>query len=240
MNNETSFRQITAITAILAAVLNVASTIIPLMALDFNFEFLADPGELLTAGLEPSAIELFHWGSVLVVFGWCLLFIPAALYLWFWLKPHSPGLVTLYTVLGLTGIVFCALVSAIGASFWPPMMAAYPQAAEAQREVLEVVFRAVTDFAFEGMYALNSILFGFWWLGIGLVLRVERRTLGIATAIMGVAILGAGIGWTFRVHPLARLEAFYFFEPIWAIWLGIVIWRRGEQGDHGMDGLAAT
>ena len=43
MNNETSFRQIAAITAIIAAVLNVASFVIPLMALDFNFGFLADP-----------------------------------------------------------------------------------------------------------------------------------------------------------------------------------------------------
>lgn len=231
MNNETSFRQIAAITAIIAAVLNVASFVIPLMALDFNFEFLADPGGLIAAGLEPGAIELFHWGSVLVIFGWCLLFIPATLYLWFWLRPLNPGLITLYTVLGLTGIVLCVVNSTIGASFWPPMMVAYPQAAEAQREVLEVVFRAITDFAFEGMYALNSILFGLWWLGIGLALRAERRILGIATAIMGVAVLGAGFGWLLRVDPLARLELFYFFESFWAIWLGIVIWRRGEQSE---------
>ncbi len=120
------------------------------------------------------------------------------------------------------------------------MMVAYPQAAEAQREVLEVVFRAITDFAFEGMYALNSILFGLWWLGIGLVLRGERRILGIATAIMGVAILGAGIGWLFRVDPLARLEAFYFFESFWLLWLGIVIWRRGEQNEPVLEEAATA
>ncbi len=169
-----------------------------------------------------------------------MLFIPAALYLWFWLRPLNPQLITLYTVLGLTGIVLCVVNSTIGASFWPPMMAAYPQAAEAQREVLEVVFRAITDFAFEGMYALNSILFGLWWLGIGLVLRGERRILGIATAIMGVAILGAGIGWLFRVDPLARLEMFYFFESFWLLWIGIVIWRRGERSGQRVEAAATV
>ena len=120
------------------------------------------------------------------------------------------------------------------------MMAAYPQATAAQREVLEVVFRAVTDFAFEGMYALNSILFGFWWLGIGLALRGERRILGIATAIMGVTILGAGIGWLFRVDPLARLELFYLFEFVWLLWLGVVIWRGDEQSEQTVEVVAVA
>jgi hypothetical protein len=107
-------------------------------------------------------------------------------------------------------------------------MIAYPQAADSQREVLEVVFKAVTDFSFEGMYALSGILAGLWWLGIGLVLRAEQRVLGIATAILGLAILGAGSGWLLRVDPLARLELFYFFVPLWALWLGVAIWRKGS------------
>jgi len=234
MNNETSFRQIAAITIIMFGVLNLAANVILLLAVDFNFEFLENPEELLAAGLEPGAVELFHWGQVLGIFGWCLLFIPAALYLWYWLGPRNSELMTLYTVLGLTGIVLCVIESMIPASIWPPMMAAYPQAAEAQREVLQVIFRAVTDFTFEGLYALNSILFGLWGLGIGLILRNERRILGIATAVMGAAILGAGFGWLLRVDPLARLELFYFFQPFWAIWLGVVIWRRSEHREPAL------
>lgn len=240
MNNETSFRWIAAITIIVAGVLNLAANVIVSMAVDFNFEFLANPEELLAAGLEPGAVELLRWGQVLGIFGWCLLFIPAALYLWYWLGPRNSGLMTLYTVLGLTSIVLCVIESTIPASIWPPMIATYPQAAEAQREVLQVIFSAVTDFAFEGMYALSSILFGLWSLGIGLVLRVERRILGIATAIMGVAILGAGFGWLLQIDPLARLELFYFFQPFWAIWLGIVIWRRGERSGQRVEAAAAV
>jgi hypothetical protein len=239
MNNQSSFKRIAAITAILAGVLNLVAWVPGSLAVDFNFEFLENPGDLLTAGLEPDAIRLFRWGEILGVFGFCLLLLPAMLYLWYWLKTRSPRLVTQYTVLGLTSIVLCVIESAIRISIWPPMMAAYPQAAEAQREVLQIVFRALTDFAFESMYALNSILFGLWWLGIGLVLRAERRVLGIATAIMGVAILGAGLGWLLQVDPLARLELFYLFEIVWLIWLGIVIWRHDEKREQVMEAIPA-
>lgn len=239
MNDQTSFKRIAAITAIIAALLNLAAWIPGSLAVDFNFEFLENPGDLLTAGLEQDAIRLFRWGEVLGVFGYSLLLLPSMLYLWKWLMPRSPRLVTLYTVLGLTSIVLGVIESAVRISIWPPMMAAYSQAAEAQREVLQVVFTALTDFAFESMYALNSILIGLWWLGIGAVLRDERRVLGIATGTMGVAILGAGIGWLLQVDPLARLELFYLFEIMWLVWLGIVIWRREEQHEHVMEVAAA-
>ncbi|MDX1416685.1 MAG: hypothetical protein R3293_20965 [Candidatus Promineifilaceae bacterium] len=240
MNSESSFKQIAAISIIVAGVLSLAANVILLLAVDFNFEFLENPEELLVAGFEPGAVELFRWGQVLGILGWCLLLIPVMLYLWYWLGPRNSGLMTLYTVLGLTSIVLCVIESTIPASIWPPMIAAYPQAADVQREVLQVIFSAVTDFAFEGMYALSSILFGLWSLGVGLVLRVERRILGIATAIMGAAILGAGFGWLLRVDPLARLELFYFFQPFWAIWLGIVIWGRGEQSEPEIEPATAV
>ena len=138
-------------------------------------------------------------------------------------------MVTLYTALALTSIALCVIESAVRISIWPTIMLAYPQAAEAQREVLQVVFRAVTDFTFESLYAINSILGGLWLLGIGLILRAERRGLGIAAVIMGLAILGTGIGWLSRLGPLARLELVYFFQPFWLLWLGIVILRNAEK-----------
>ncbi len=229
MNNENSFRKVAATTVILAGVLNLAASIVTSVAVDFNVEFLANPEEMLTAGLDPGAIRLFHWGEILGVFGYCLLLIPATIYLWYWLSPRSPRMVTLYTVLGLIGIVLCVMESTIRISIWPPMITAYTQVAVEQRELLQVVFLAISDFAFESMYALNSILAGIWLLGIGLILRSERRILGIVTIVMGAAVLCAGIGWITRVDPLARLEVFYFLEPFWAVWLGIVIWRDAKK-----------
>jgi hypothetical protein len=229
MHDESAFRRIAAISAIVAALLSLAASVAAALAVDFNFEFLENPVRLLTAGLDADAIGLFRWGEILGVFGYCLLFIPPTLYLWYWLSPRSPRMVTLYTAIALTSIVLCVIESTVRTSIWPTMMLAYPQAAETQREVLQVVFSAVTDFTSEGLYAINSILGGLWLLGMGLILRAERRALGIAAAIMGVAILGAGIGWLLRVDPLARLELLYFFQPFWLLWLGIVILRHAEK-----------
>jgi hypothetical protein len=239
MNNQTSFRRIAAISTIIAALLILASIVVLSLAVEFNFEFLDNAAGLITAGLDAGAAGLFRWGSILELFGYFLLLIPATLYLWYWLRPRNPGLVTLYTVLGLTSIVLGVIGAAIRASFFPPMMIAYPQAAEAQRAVLEVVFRAVTDFTFESLYALDSILAGVWWLGIGLVLRAERRSLGMTTVILGIAVLGAGAGWLLRVDPLARLELFYFFEPFWALWLGVVIWRGAGKSEQRVEAATA-
>lgn len=235
MNDETSFRRIAALTVIMAGVLSLAAAVVGFLAVDFNVDLLANPESVLTAGLEPGVINLLRWGEILGLFGYCLLFIPATLYLWYWLSPRKPRIVTLYTVLGLIAIALCVVESGIRVSIWPPMMAAYPQAADVQREMLQVVFGAMSDFAFESLYALNSILAGLWLLGMGLILRSEQRVLGVATAIMGGGILLAGFGWLAQVDPLARLELFYFLQPFWAVWLGIVIWRRSEQRDHALE-----
>jgi len=240
MNDQTLFKRIAAMTLIMAGLLNLAANIVLSLAVDFNMEFLANPEDLLTAGLKPGAIDLFRWGEVLGVFGYCLLLIPVTFYLWYWLSPFNPKLATLYTVLNLISIVLCVIESAVRISIWPSMMAAYPQAAEAQREVLLVVFKAITDFDFESIYAFSSMLGGIWWLGMGLLLRSERRVLGVATAIMGAAFLCAGIGWLTRIDLLARLELFYFLEPFWAVWLGIVIWKRVERSEKLVEIAAAV
>jgi hypothetical protein len=232
MNDQTLFKRITAVSAIVSALLMLAANIVTSIAVDFRFEFLADPAGLLTAGLDTGSLRLFRLGEIMGVFGYCLLLIPLTIYLWYWLRRHNSGFVSLITILGLISIIFGVLEYGVRFTIWPSMMVAYSQAGEVQREVIQVVFSAVTDFAFEGMYGLSAILFGIWGLGIGLVLRTERRILGIITAVMGVAILGAGFGWLLQVDPLARLEMFYFLEPVWAVWLGLVIWRRDEGTEN--------
>ena len=94
-----------------------------------------------------------------------------------------------------------------------------------------MVFKALTGLAFtEG---IELILLGIWWLGIGLVLRNERRMLGNFTTVMGIAALGTSVGTIFHIEPLIMLEGIVFLlSPFWALWLGIVIWQRGEQSEQ--------
>jgi len=226
MDDQTLFRRITSLSAILAALFTVASTIVLLMAVDFNSEFMSHPEDLIT--INASASETFRWGTILEL-GSTLFFIPVALYLWYWLKPRAPKLATLYTIFGLASMLLAITGELLRANLYPPLMNAYSQSPEIQKDVLKAIFQGVTNFNFEGLWALELIFWGIWWLGIGPLLRNERRILGIVTMILGIAYLVAGTGWLLRIDPLARLENVFFFIPIWTVWLGIVIAQMSES-----------
>jgi len=229
MNDRTAFRRIAAITAIISAPLALGASAILAWAIEFNFEVMSNPADLITLGARVASI--FRRVEFIGMFGYYLLLIPASLYLWYWLNPENPKQVSMYTVFGLGYIFIGAIGSAVLVSVAPPMMSAYPQALEAQRAVLEAVFQVVTDLGIVALFSLSYILGGVWWLGIGLILRVERRILGIVTVVQGIVTLGYGVGVMLRLEPLAMLEPLTFFAPIWAMWLGIVIWRNsGRSG----------
>jgi hypothetical protein len=229
MNDQTTFKRIAAISAILAMPVTLANTIVLLMAVDFNTDFMSNPAGLITIGVPAS--ETFRWGSILELGAPTLLLVPAAFYLWYWLKPRAPRLVTLYTFFGLTSLLLAAIGSLLRATLYPSLMNAYSQASEIQRDVLMVIFQGITNFNFEGLYALDLVFSGIWWLGIGPLLRSDRRILGTVTTILGIAYLLAGAGWLLRFGPLARLENAFVFVPFWTMWLGIVIWRNPEKSE---------
>jgi len=229
MKDQTMFSRIAAISAFLTLPLTLASTGVLLTAIDFNTELMSNPAGLITIGAPGS--EIFRWGTILEL-GSTLVLVPVALYLWYWLKPRAVKLVTLYTVFGLASMLLAVAGELLRANFYPPLMQAYSQTPEANRDVFVVIFQGVTDFNFEGLWALELIFWGIWWLGIGLVLRNDRRSLGVFTALLGIAFLGAGAGWLLRFGPLARLENAFFLVPIWTVWLGIVILRQGEQSEQ--------
>jgi len=213
----------------------VAGLIIVALAVDFNFELMSDQAALIALGAQSA--EFFQWGEFLTVFGYHLLLIPVVLYLWHLLRPHDPNLVNLYTVCGL-GFIFIGVRGAImRANVLPEMMRAYAEASGAQREVLETVFKVLTDMAFTG--GIGIILLGIWWLGIGLVLRSERRLLGIFTTVLGIAALGVSVGTIFHIEPLIMLEGVVFLlSPFWALWLGIVIWQGTEKSEQRVETTA--
>ena len=238
MNDENSFRRIAAITAIISAPLALAAVVVLTMAVEFNFELMSDQARLITLGAR--AAELFRLGEILGFFGYSLLLVPVVLYLWDWLKPRSPKLVTMYTVFGLAFIFIGAVGASLRAGVLPGMMSAYAQAASAQGQILSTIFQTVIDVIFGAIGPLESLLFGLWLLGIGLVLRGERRSLGIIAVILGIAFLGTAFGDMLQVEPLSMLELAYFISPIWVLWLGIVIWRRGEQSEHIVEAATAV
>jgi hypothetical protein len=238
MINDNSFRRITVISAIISLPLALAAIVIVSLAAEFNFELMADHTGLLTLGAR--AAETIRWGEIAGLFGYYLLLVPVVLYLWTWLKPQSPNLVTMYTVFGLAFIFIGAVGASLRAGVLPEMMSAYAQATNAQSQILSVVFQTVVDVIFGAIGLLESLLFGVWLLGIGLALRGERRALGIVAVILGIAFLGDAFGLMLQVEPLSFLELAYFISPIWVFWLGISIARNAEMSGQSMEPAPAT
>jgi hypothetical protein len=238
-NDETLFRRIASISAIVSALLALLSTFFAITAVGFDIELLDQPVGLIKIG-ERGA-ELFGWSWILAAFGFYLLLIPAALCLNYWLKSQKPNLVSMYTVFGL-GYCFIGAIELITmATVLAPMMQAYTEAIEPQRDLLTLNFQAIANLTSFSLSTLSYILGGVWWLGIGLELRARHRILGLVTVILGVATFGSGLGYLIHIEALARLEIINFFlGPLWALWIGIIIARGAQQPAQSVETATAT
>jgi len=239
MNDQTTFRRIAAISAILSGPVALASFYVVSLAVAFDFELMNDTAALVSLGAGAAAI--FRWGEVLGTFGFYLLLVPAALYLWRWLRPQSSNLVDLYTVFGLAYLFIGAVGGALRASILPAMMVAYAEAPAADQAAIAADFRTMTVVIFIGLGALEALLGGVWLLSIGRVLSRERRVLGIVTAAIGLVFFGYGAGEWLSIEPLISLGALAFLIwPFWAVWLGIVILRGAERSMPAMEPATAA
>lgn len=225
---ESRFRVATAVSTIAAGLLIVIAAILAISAVGVNVDLLAQPQNLITLGADAAIV--FRWSWLLAMFGYHILLIPVILYLGWWLAAHSPHLIRTTTVIGLG----YALVGAIGlvlmTAALPPLMIAWSSVSQSDQGTLEGLFKVVTDVTFFGLTPLTFVLGGFWWLGIGQALRIERPALGIVTVILGVGTLASGLGFLFEVDPVARLELVnYLLAPIWVIWTGWVVSRNHDE-----------
>ena len=77
---------------------------------------------------------------------------------------------------------------------------------------------------------LDTLLVGIWFLGIGLLLRGERRLFSIFSIILGILALLAWLGVILSMEAIALLGVIYgLFAPVWALWLGIDLLRKPVQ-----------
>jgi hypothetical protein len=115
--------------------------------------------------------------------------------------------------------------AAVLAAVLPAQLQAYAGAAGPEAQVPRALFLAFSSAIYDGVWGiLDPILAGTWWLGMGLVLRQERRTLGWVTLILGAFMLLRDV----KVGPLEMigLGVYFVLAPIWGAWVGVDLLRR--------------
>ncbi len=232
MNDHQSFQRFAALAAIISFPLTLGSIVLSGMALDFNMEASTNPALLLSVGADGASLS--RWGMILDMLGYYLPLLPVALFLWRWLRPRNPDWVLFYTSCGLGYILIGAIGAVILAAVHPPLISAYAQASVEQRPALETVFSAVWNMVYGGMWnILGELLAGIWFVGVGLLLRGERRIFSIVTMILGISALLDSLGMILNFEGLALLglSIYVVLAPIWTLWLGIDLLRKPVQID---------
>lgn len=230
MKGDKKFQHIAAWLAILALPLAYANVGLALLAIDFDLTAFADTthGFQLAAG-HPSGVELMRWSMITDLLGFYLLLVPLALVLWDWLKKYSPQFTRFFTVFGLGYLFFGAMGAAILSVIAPQQVQSYAQAAGAEAQVYQAVLLAFSNAIYDGVWGtLNPLLAGVWWVGIGWLLRRERRALGWGTIVLGIFMLLRDI--KFGPIELIGLAVYFVLAPIWAAWLGVALLRKPEEG----------
>ena len=78
---------------------------------------------------------------------------------------------------------------------------------------------------------LDTLLVGIWFLGIGLLLRSERRLFSIFSIILGSSALLDSLGMILGIEAIALLgvSIFVSLAPVWTLWIGIDLLRKPVQ-----------
>lgn len=221
------FQRVAAVTAIIAAPFSYLLTFTLLQAVSFDFTILGSPSELIAIGKNGALV--FKWTMVLDIIGQYLLLLPLILFLWYWLRPKAHLTVTLLTIGGVVYIFIGALGVSINAAVFPDLMTQYADAGPERRAILEPIFATFANAIMVGSWGIFvRMVGGLYWVGIGALLRTERRYAGYFTVLVGVFALLSAIGNVLQIGPLIGVGTLGYLLgfPAWALWLGLVLYRN--------------
>ena len=227
MNGNQSFQRFAAVIAIVSFFFALASDVLQGIPVNFNSDFPIDPVLFLSVGADGA--KLLRWGLILDMFGYYLPLLPLALFIQHWFKVKNPIWVHFYTTCGLGYILIGATGAVALAVVQPPLINAYAQASTEQRALLETIFGAIWSIIYGGMWnILGELLVGIWFFGVGMLLRMERRLLGIVSMTVGISALLDSLGNILGIDGLALLglSIYIILAPIWALWFGIDLLRK--------------
>ena len=177
--------------------------------------------------------RLLRWGALLDMAS----YLPMAVVVMYFhhrLRVRNPELVSLLTAGGLAYVLIGSIAGALLAAAGPPLIAGYAAASAEGREAARVVLAALGNAAMVGLWGtLELICIGFWYLGIGWLLRSDWRRFAVLSIVVGVGMLVASVRTGLTGRTLAEVNGpidvviaaplGLFF--VWIFWLAVRLWR---------------
>jgi len=242
--NEHRFQQFTGWTAFISMFFAWGTIVVSLMVVGLDLDaFYASVSEN-AAGMLPILARnpsLAWWPSIFDLFGFYLLLIPLALYLWRRYQPQYGQWSDLFSVCGLGYLLFGAMGASILAVVFSSQAGAYGAAAGAEQAAITAVFAAFGDAIQRGVWGiLDPLLAGVWWLGFGWLLRREWRALGWTTIVLGLLNLIGGLSAAIPLDAIAGLclNVYFVLAPLWAGWMGLLLLRRKPAAVRSASGIS--
>ena len=216
--------RLTGLLTILSGILAFGSMLVGTFAVEFEFDTFSDPSALLRFSHNH---ELIKWSVLLDMFGYYLLLLPSIFYLHEYLKQKTPWANT-FTFCGLAYVLIGAIGAGILSAVWPQQMQQYLTANAEQQAALQTATKNITTIVYGGMWnILEVFVCGVWWVGVGVALRTEYKSLGNVSIVLGLACLLDSIGNIMEVKMLSEigLNIYLILAIVWAIWMGILIYK---------------
>lgn len=211
---------------IVSGIIAFISYFLVLIGIQFHFEVFSDPKSIFKIeGVNP---DYLRWSMITDVFGYYLLLIPLAFYIYRYIR-NSSEWSEIITFCGLSYI----LIGSIGASIlyvlWPFFIELYPASDIAFQNILDLMFASFTKLVSDGLWnSTNAFLGGCWFFGIGLVFKIQNKKIGWFTIVLGITYLLDWFGNIVNLHLLSEiaLNIYLIMAPVWAIIIGIALLKR--------------
>lgn len=226
MRHRANYSKIVAVLTVASGILALLCLVLLAIALSSHPEAISDPVQILS--MPDLNISLLRASMLADIAGYYLLLLPLIYYLRPYLHKQTPW---------ANLLTFCATAYALGGAIGAAIMSEvitrlyteYYQAVAARQESIGEVFRAVIYLVYEGLWNLLGSLFaGVWWLLMGYALLASHKVLGRVTTLLGAFTLLDAVGHVSGIHWLAEigLNVYLILAPLWAIWIGVVVWKK--------------